>query len=170
MEEIIKKARSLARELPFEGIEELSFELGAEIYEILEGENIQEVYFPELKAIALKRGLHPYLKRYLIAHALGHHLFHQKGLQRNYLLLHERGFLGSLEQGRIEIERREREADLFASHLLIPEEKLNSLLKEDWVKGAPFEEVISYLAEEFQVPPELVKIRLEFEKAEEKAS
>lgn len=71
---------------------------------------------------------------------------------------------GSKELGRIEIGRKEREADLFAAYLLIPEEKLNELLSEEWLKDSP--DPVSELAEEFQVTEELMRKRLEFEKGD----
>jgi len=33
--------------------------------------------------------------------------------------------------------RQEKEAEVFAAYLLIPEEKLNEKLKEEWVKESP---------------------------------
>lgn len=105
--------------------------------------------------------MHPYEKNYLIAHALGHHLFHRKGLFRDYISLHEKGLFGSLELGRIERTRKEREADIFAAYFLIPEESLSSLLKEEWVKES--HDPIPELAEEFRVPEELMIKRLEFD-------
>ena len=56
----------------------------------------------------------------------------------------------------------EKEAEVFASFFLIPEEKLDSLLKEDWIKESL--DPILELAEEFQVPPDLMRKRLEFER------
>lgn len=114
-----------------------------------------------LKTIAIASNLHPIQKRYLIAHGLGHHLFHQQN-SKGYIRLHEEGILGSKEMRKIEIGRKERQADLFASYLLIPEEKLNKLLNEEWMKDSS--NPISELAEEFQVPEELMRRRLEFEK------
>jgi Zn-dependent peptidase ImmA (M78 family) len=103
--------------------------------------------------------LHPYERKYLIAHALSHHLFHREGLFRDYISLHEKGIFGSLELGRIEIATKEREADIFAAYFLIPEEKLKLVLEEKWVKESP--NPIPELAEDFQVPEELMKKRLE---------
>ena len=103
----------------------------------------------------------PYERKYLIAHALGHHLFHRTDLFRDYISLHEKGIFGSLELGRIEIATKEREADLFAAYFLIPEKKLKAILKKEWVKESP--NPIPQLAEKFQVPEELMRKRLEFE-------
>lgn len=45
----------------------------------------------------------------------------------------------------LKIKEMEREAEVFAAYLLIPEEKLNEILKQDWVKESPIPEI----AEEF---------------------
>jgi Zn-dependent peptidase ImmA (M78 family) len=104
--------------------------------------------------------LHPYERKYLIAHALSHHLFHRTDLFRDYISLHETGIFGSLELGRFEIARKEREAEIFAAYFLIPEEKLKLILKKKWVKESP--NPIPQLAEMFQVPEELMRKRFEF--------
>jgi hypothetical protein len=41
---------------------------------------MKEVYYPELRAIAIKPNLHPYERKYLIAHALGPPSLSQRGL------------------------------------------------------------------------------------------
>ena len=123
---------------------------------------MKEVYYPELRAIAIKPNLHPYERKYLIAHALSHHLFHRKDLWRDYISLHEKGIFGSLELGKIEIESKEREADIFAAYFLIPEEKLKLILEEERLRKSL--NPISQLAEKFQVPEELMRKRLEFGK------
>ena len=104
--------------------------------------------------------MHPYERKYLIAHALGHHLFHRTDLFRDYINLHEKGIFGNLELGRFEIATKEREADIFAAYFLIPDEKLKLILEEKWVKESP--SPIPQLAEKFQVPEELMRKRLEF--------
>jgi Zn-dependent peptidase ImmA (M78 family) len=106
--------------------------------------------------------LHPYERNYLIAHGLGHHLFHRKGLFRDYINLHEKGIFESLELGRIERATKEREADVFAAYFLIPDEKLKLILKKKWVKESP--NPIPKLSKKFKVPEELMRKRLEFEK------
>ena len=154
---IIQKAKEILSKYGSEELEILASKLGAEVYEILEARNIKEVYFPDLKAIVIKPNLHPYERNYLIAHALGHHLFHRVGPNRDYFSLHQEGAFSSLELGSSEIRRKEREADLFAAYLLIPEERLKALLQEEANYTA------AELAEEFQVPEGLMRKRLEFE-------
>ena len=78
-------------------------------------------------------------------------------MYKNYIQLYKEGYRGKLKIG-----IKEREAEIFASYLLIPEDKLNTILKEDWVNDSL--DPIAELAEEFNVPGELVRKRLEFEK------
>lgn len=107
-----------------EDLDFLVAKLKAQIFEtsLFNETEIKEVYFPDLKTIAIASDLHPYQRKYLIAHGLGHHLFHRKN-SRGYIRLHEEGLFGSKKMGKIEIGRKERQADLFAAYLLIPEEK-----------------------------------------------
>ena len=109
----------------------------------------------------MKPNLHPYERKYLIAHGLGHHLFHRRDLFRDYISLHEKGIFGNRELGRIEIATKEREADIFAAYFLIPGVKLNLILKEDWLRKSL--NLIPQLAKKFQVPEELMRKRLEFD-------
>jgi Zn-dependent peptidase ImmA (M78 family) len=162
MRKIIEKAKKIYKKYGLDDLDFLVSRLGVKLYEILETEKIEEVYFPDLGAIAIKPGLPLYERNYLIIHALGHHLFHRIGLNRDYISLHEEGICKSLTLGRIEIATKEREADIFAAYLLIPEKKLNDLLKEEWTNDTP--DLVGELAEEFQVPRELVIKRLEFKK------
>jgi len=55
--------------------------------------------------------------------------------------------------------KQEKEAEVFAAYLLIPEEKLNELLKQDWVQNSP--DPIPELAEEFQVSENFMRKRLQ---------
>jgi Zn-dependent peptidase ImmA (M78 family) len=158
----IQKAKELHKKYGSEKIDFVVEKLGAEIYENPATKNIKEVYYPELRAIAIKPNLHPYERKYLIAHALGHHLFHRMDLFRDYISLHEKGILESLELGRFEIATKEREADVFAAYFLIPDEKLKLILEEERLRKSL--NPIPQLAEKFQVPEELMRKRLEFEK------
>ena len=51
--------------------------------------------------------------------------------------------------------KQEKEAEVFAAYLLIPEYKLSEELKEEWVKEPP--DPIPKLAEEFQVSKNFMK-------------
>ena len=145
-----------------EEIDSVAEKLGAKLYENLATKNIKEVYYPELRASAIKPNLHPYERKYLIAHALSHHLFHRADLFRDYIRLHEKGIFGNLELGRVEIATKEREGDLFAAYFLIPEEKLKLILEEERLRKSL--NPLPRLAEEFKVPEELMRKRLEIEK------
>ncbi len=162
MKRIIQKAGQIYRKYGSAELDFIALELGVDIHEVLETENIEEVYFPDLEAIALKPNLDFPKRNYLISHALGHHLFHRLGLHRDYIDLHENGLFGSLEIGRSEITRKEKEADIFAAYFLIPQEKLDPILNEDWFKESANQ--ITALAKQFRVPEELARKRLEFEK------
>jgi Zn-dependent peptidase ImmA (M78 family) len=54
----------------------------------------------------------------------------------------------------------EKEAEVFAAYLLIPEDKLNEILEQDWVKESL--DPIPALAEEFQVSENFMRKRLKF--------
>ena len=56
------------------------------------------------------------------------------------------------------LREHEKEAEVFAAYLLIPEEKLNEILKQEWVKESP--NPIHDLAEEFQVSENFMRKRL----------
>lgn len=75
----------------------------------------------------------------------------------NYFLDQTKDFLKSLD-----VRRQEKGAEVFATYFLIPGEKLNRILKEEWVMNSP--DPVPDLAEEFQVSENFMKRRLEFEK------
>jgi Zn-dependent peptidase ImmA (M78 family) len=160
---IIEKAKQIYRKYGFDDLDFIADKLGAEIFEtdLFNNTEVKEVYFPDLETIAIASNLHPYEKRCLIAHGLGHHLFHNDN-KRGYIRLQEEGLFGSRELGKIEISRKEREADLFATYLLIPEEKLNSILEQEWIKESP--DPIPELAEEFQVSQNFMRKKLQLKK------
>jgi len=160
MIEIIQKATQIYRKYGSIELDFIAGKLGVAIYEALSTKKIKEVYFPDLKAIAIVPNLDFQERNYLIAHALGHHLLHRIDLHQDYINLHENGLFGSLEIGRSERARKEKEADLFAAYFLIPEEKLNPILSQDWFSKSL--DKVTTLAEEFQVPEELARKRLEF--------
>jgi len=56
--------------------------------------------------------------------------------------------------------RQEKEAELFAAYLLIPENRLNEKLGEEWARESP--DPIPELAEEFQVSENFMRKRLKF--------
>jgi Zn-dependent peptidase ImmA (M78 family) len=54
--------------------------------------------------------------------------------------------------------RQEKEAEVFAAYLLIPEDRLNEKLREEWVQESP--DPVPELAEEFQVSENFMRKRL----------
>jgi Zn-dependent peptidase ImmA (M78 family) len=153
---IIKKANEIREKYGLDDLELLASQLGAKVVEERLGRIIKEVYFKDSGIIVIDPNLHPYKKRHLIAHGLAHHLFH-RDTKVNYFINEKNDFLKN-----IEVVRQEREAEIFAAYLLIPEEKLNKILKQDWVKECL--DPIPELAEEFQVSPHFMKKRLELKR------
>lgn len=154
MNNILKKARQIYQKYGNCDLELIVDKLKAKLFEYPLGKVVKEVYFKDLKAIVVDSDLHPYRKRHLISHALGHHLFHGKR-KANYFVDEDKNLLDS-----VKIRVKENEAERFAAYLLIPEARLRAALKEEWV--AESQNPIQTLADEFQVPEELMRKRLEF--------
>ena len=118
--------------------EEVATELGLDIIEVsMEGE-AKEFYWGD--AITLKEGLPEELKREYIAHAICHHLLHAGS---RYPSASRRYSFDNYH---------ERQANVFAAYLLIPDDKLE--------KEAHGEATVYELAEKFQVTPSFAKWRL----------
>ncbi|HEC87093.1 MAG TPA: ImmA/IrrE family metallo-endopeptidase [Thermoplasmatales archaeon] len=151
---IIEKANEIRRRYGLDDLYFVAEKLGAKAVEYPLGRIIKEAYFKDLGVIVIDPSLHPYKKRHLIAHGLAHHLFHRN---RKVNYFHDQGkyFLKNLD-----VIQQEKEAEVFAAYLLIPEDKLNVLLKEEWIKESP--NPIPELAEEFQVSERFMKKRLGF--------
>jgi Zn-dependent peptidase ImmA (M78 family) len=136
----IEKAREICQKYPT-----MEYPVDAEFLACSEG--CICVKWPFLKPVKeVKRGrwigISQYVdaseRRYLIAHALAHHLLHN-GNQLAFRLYRE-----------VNCHRQEKEADCCAAHILMPEGKL-----EDFVH-LPLWEIAQY----FGVPEDLVKQRL----------
>jgi len=153
MKWIIEKAKEIREKYGLDDLELLASKLGAEVVELPLGRIIKEMYIKDEAVIVVDPKLHPYKKRHLIAHALAHHLFHRNS-KVNYFLEDENNLFNKWI-----LRQQEKEAEVFAAYLLIPEEKLNKILKQDWVKESP--DPIPELAEEFQVSPHFMRKRLE---------
>jgi Zn-dependent peptidase ImmA (M78 family) len=155
MRHIIEKANQIRRKYGSDDLNFVVSELKAHLFEIPLEEIVKEIYFKDLKAIVVDPTLHFYRKRHLIAHALGHHLLHQKS-RANYFIHLDKDFLEGLK-----VRKMEKEAEIFAAYFLIPKEKLASLLKQEWIQESP--NPVLELANEFEVTEELMRKRLEFE-------
>jgi Zn-dependent peptidase ImmA (M78 family) len=134
-------------------LELLASKLGAEVVEIPLG---KITYIKDEGIIVIDPNLHPHKKRHLIAHGLAHYLFH-RNVRVNYFLDEKDNRFNYWKQ-----RRQEKEAEIFAAYLLIPEEKLNEKLKEEWVRESP--DPIPELAEEFQVSENFIKRSFEFKR------
>jgi len=156
MRHIIEKANEIREKYGIDDLELLASKLGAEVVEMPLGRIIKEMYIKDEGVIVVDPNLHPYKKRHLIAHALAHHLFHRKS-RVNYFIEDRNDYINNWL-----LREHEKEAEVFAAYLLIPEEKLNEILNQEWVKESP--NLISELAEVFQVSPNFMKKRLEFKK------
>jgi len=157
MKHIIEKANEIREKYGVDDLELLASKLGAEVVEIPLGKIIKEVYIKdEGVIIVIDPNLHPYKKRHLIAHGLAHHLFH-RSMKVNYFLDERDDRFNYWKQ-----RRQEKEAEIFAAYLLIPEDKLNEKLREEWVQESS--DPIPELAEEFQVSENFMRKRLELEK------
>jgi len=154
MKHIIKKANEIRQKYGIDDLELLASKLGAEVVELPLGRIIKEMYIKDEGVIVVDPKLHPYKKRHLITHALAHHLFHRKS-RVNYFIEDRNNYLNNWL-----LREHEKEAEVFAAYLLIPEDKLNAILQQEWVKESP--NPIPALAEEFQVSPNFMKKRLEF--------
>ena len=154
MKHIIKKANEIRQKYGIDDLELLASKLGAEVVELPLGRIIKEMYIKDEGVIVVDPNLHPYKKRHLIAHALAHHLFHRKS-RVNYFIEDRNDYINNWL-----LREHEKEAEVFAAYLLIPEDKLNAILQQEWVKESP--NPIPELAEEFQVSENFMRKRLNF--------
>jgi Zn-dependent peptidase ImmA (M78 family) len=88
----------------------------------------------------------------LIAHGLAHHLFHKESKVNYFLEDKDNSFNNWM------VKEHEKEAEVFAAYLLIPEDKLNVLMNEGWLENSS--DPILELAEEFQVSKNFMRKRL----------
>jgi len=156
---IIEKANEIRRKYGLDDLEFVVEKLGAEVVEEPLGTIIKEAYFKDEKVIVIDPKLHPYKKRHLIAHGLAHHILHRKR-RVNYFREEKDSIKGYLNH--LKLRKQEREAEVFVAYYLISEEKLNAILKEEWVRDSS--DPIPDLAEEFQVSENFMRKRLEFKK------
>lgn len=161
MERIIDEANAIYQKYGTGDLDYIAQRLGVEIHEQLKARDLKEVYFPDLEAMVIRPGLARHERNYLLAHGLGHHLLHRTATDGQRASFHEELACGNLTMGRRQPSRTEREADLFAAFLLIPEIKLKPMLGQEWIAEAEDPEL--KLALEFQVPVELMRERLIFQ-------
>jgi len=137
MKRIIDKANSIHENFGTD-LDRITDSLGLSVlYEDMAG-RMKEFYFRG--AIVVRTDLSAREKRELVAHALGHHLFHAG----NHLAMQKRIYsFGNYH---------EKQANVFAACLLIPLSSLMRLMAD----RARLDEIAEY----FQVREELVRLRL----------
>lgn len=54
------------------------------------------------------------------------------------------------------------EAEIFTSYFLVPKDKLDKILNEEWIKES--QDMVTKLSEQFQVAKNLVRKEIEFRK------
>jgi Zn-dependent peptidase ImmA (M78 family) len=117
--------------------------LGLRVFEEDLKGRLREVYFGH--SIVVRQDMSPAEKREMLAHALGHHLMHAG----NHLSMQNRVYsFGN---------HHERQADVFAACLLVPEDGLEDQLA---TKAHPWE-----IAEHFKVTEKLVSFRMKIRAA-----
>ena len=160
MDRVIDEASTLYAKYGSDDLDMVARKLGLTVYDLLDAEHLNEVYFPKLGAIVVKPGLPSYLRRFLIGHSLGHHRLHSQHAA-DYTRFHlRRPATGNGPDGR-RVLQLETEADLFAAFLLVPAHRLRPMLKNPWFKQSA--DPVLELAIEFQVPPEAMRVRLVYE-------
>jgi Zn-dependent peptidase ImmA (M78 family) len=152
MKWIIEKANEIREKYGIDDLELLASQLGAKVVEEPLGRIIKECYIKDLEVIIIDPNLHPYKKRHLIAHGLAHHLFHKESKVNYFLEDKDNSFNNWM------VKEHEKEAEVFAAYLLIPEDKLNVLMNEGWLENSS--DPILELAEEFQVSKNFMRKRL----------
>ncbi|HEY3283089.1 MAG TPA: ImmA/IrrE family metallo-endopeptidase [Armatimonadota bacterium] len=99
----------------------------------------------------------PNRQRFTIAHELGHWALHQDQLQNNP----ERGVLMRVPLGTSNRDPVEREANVFAANLLVPQAFLRTLLPSFGRKGQYHPDDIPDLARTFVVSEDVIGFRLQ---------
>ncbi len=160
MRRVIRAAREISKKQAGLDIESIARRLGVEVQEVLESQNLKQVYFSDLQAIVLRPGLSAQERGYLIAHGLGHHVLHRNDLHARYSGRPRVLRCGSLVT-RSRATKMEHEADLFAAYLLVAEDRLKAVLSEGWAKEE--DDPILGLSLEFGVPEELMRERMVYE-------
>lgn len=161
MDRIVEAASRIAAKYGAEDLDTLAERLGVAVYDLLETEHLKELYLPNLKSVALRPGLPPHERRYLLARGLGHHVLHREGASRDYLDHHAAGRSNSSPLDQSNFAKLESEADLFASYLLVPESALRPILDAESIRTS--RDPVTQLAIEFQVPTEAIRVRLVYE-------
>lgn len=166
MDRVIQEASRIRGRYGVDNIDQVARQLGMAVYDCLEGcDNLRECYFPRLEAAAVSPDVPSHVRRFLIAHALAHHLLHRDHRLRDYIGAHIPLVASATEGDRAEISRTETEADLFAAYLLLPQDRLCKVLEQDWAKHS--KDPVNEIALELQVPPDAVRVWLVYDRCQE---
>ena len=161
MDSVIEAASRITAKYDVDNLDILAERLGVAVYDLLETERLRELYLPNLKSIALRPGMSPHERRFLLAHGLGHHVLPREGAAGDSLKRYAEGRGGASPLEQSNLARLESEADLFASYLMVPEVALRPLLESEPIKSG--DDPVTQLAIEFQVPIEAMRVRLVYE-------
>ena len=74
MDRVIDAASRIAAKYGADNLDTLAQRLGVTVYDLLETERLKELYFPNLKSIALRPGMPLHERRFTLGHGLGHHV------------------------------------------------------------------------------------------------
>ena len=134
----VEKANEVIKKHKTNNPEEILKILKVEVLDLPLAGRLKEMYFED--HVVLKSDLSNQERRQLLAHALCHHLYHAG----NHLTIKNRMYsYGNYH---------EKQADVFAAYLLMPEEEFEKIIDE--------EITIYDLAERFDVLPYFVKFRM----------
>ena len=138
MNRATSKANEVIEKFQTNDPEKILIKLGVDVLDVPLAGRVKELYFKD--HVVLKEGLEKEERRQLLAHALCHHLLHAG----NHLILKTRKYsFGNYH---------EKQADVFAAFLLMPEAKLEKLIDDDLT--------IYDIAEKFDVLPYFAKFRI----------
>lgn len=116
---------------------------------IISNPNVEEIMgFKTNKIIGVNSNRNFYLKRFIIAHELGHYLFIK---DNNSIFAHRENKLGKSDE--------ENEFDYFAACLLMPEGKFKEVFNNLKIEYSD-DNLIKAISDKFQVPFESVKRRI----------
>ena len=138
MNKAVEKANEIIERFKTSDPEKILNKLGIDVLDVPLAGDMKEISFTD--HIVIRAGLSKSERRQLLAHALCHQLIHAG----NHLLKKKRPYsFGNYH---------EKQADVFAAYLLIPESKLERLTDNDLT--------IYDLAEKFEVLPYFAKFRI----------
>jgi len=141
----LKAIKNVNCEKPPVPIEKIPEKFGLEVVEFPFHNNVSGLLKKEQGVIGVNQGHHPVRKRFTIAHELGH-----------FLLGHEMGKDELVDDSFNMPYPQEREANIFASLILMPTDWVKKSVKENGMNDS----LIETLAKEYVVSKQSATIRL----------